>query len=128
MKRVGEGERLVGVLKERRSRGSGEGDGCYVIVDKRGEYFVVGQRLPCLAAFLNDLTETPFDRVSITGLYENLDKEDGRNGGWHKARWRVRRVPLEQAATEIENARAVVPHKQVVCVGNPICYSTRGGG
>ena len=80
------------------------------------EWAILAMSLPKLARFINDNLSSgqAWDRVSVTGLFESLNREDGRHGGWHKGRYRVRRMPLADSAPEFEAVRARCAHAAVV--------------
>ena len=51
-------------------------DLAYLVVDKLGEYTILCQSLPLLASFINNniISGEKWDRVSVTGLFENLNQ------------------------------------------------------
>ena len=91
-------------------------DVAYLVVDRQREWAILAMSLPKLARFINDNLSSgqAWDRVSVTGLFESLNREDGRHGGWHKGRYRVRRMPLADSAPEFEAVRARCAHAAVV--------------
>ena len=91
-------------------------DVAYLVVDRQREWAIFATSLPRLARFINDNLSSghAWDRVSVTGLFESLNREDGRHGGWHKGRYRVRRMPLADSAPEFEAVRARCAHAAVV--------------
>ena len=91
-------------------------DVAYLVFDRQREWAIFATSLPKLARFINDNLSSgqAWDRVSVTGLFESLNREDGRHGGWHKGRYRVRRVPLADSAPQFEAVRASCAHAAVV--------------
>ena len=100
-------------------------DLCYLIVDRTHEWAILSQSLPLLAQWMNDNLSSgeAWDRVSVTGLFECLNRTTGRNGGWHKGRFRIRTVPLETSCDAFEAVRASHA-KAVVVAGAPQRYTT----
>jgi hypothetical protein len=95
--------------------------GVYVIEDKQRQYLLLAQKLQALVSFLNDhVAPDASSRVSLTALYEVLNATGGRNEGWHKHRWRVRWVPLEEASALFERERGQF-HRALI-LGEPQCY------
>ena len=88
----------------------------YLLTDRSGEWCIMCQSLPLLASWVNhNLSDgNAWDRVTVTGLFENLNKTSGRSGGYHKGRFRVRSVPLAQAGEEFQKARVGCAHAVVV--------------
>ena len=86
---------LKGVRREYRARKTG----AYVLFDKHEQYLIVSQRLHLLSTFLNSIAPDQSSRISVTALYEILDKSDNRVGGWSKHRWMCKFVPLEDAVS-----------------------------
>ena len=86
------GERLAGVSKDRYSKR----DVAYVVTDRTGEWVLLSQSLPRVVRYINAHVGEPWERVSVSGLHECLDRTDKRNG-WHKGRWRIVSVPLARS-------------------------------
>ena len=77
------------------------------------------QSLPRVVRWINAQVSERWDRVSISGLHECVDRTDSkRNGGWHKGRWRIRTVPLERSCQAFEATRAGYRNAAVVA-GKP---------
>ena len=91
-------------------------DVAYLVEDRQREWVILCQSLPLLARWINENVSSgcTWERVSVTGLFENIDRTDGRHGGWHKGRYRVRRVPLAQSSAEFEAMRKECTHAVVV--------------
>ena len=107
---------LKGVSREFHARKRG----VYVLIDKHEEYLIVSQKLQPLSTFLNSIAQDKSSRVSVTALYEILDKTNNRVGGWSKNRWKCRFIPLESAVALFESERG--RYKQALILGTPKCY------
>ena len=69
-------------------------------------WIVMGQSLPAMAKFINaNISEGPWSNATVTGLFENINREGSRNGGYHKGRYRISSVPLEHARDVFEVTR-----------------------
>ena len=96
----------------------------YIVTDRSREWFIMCQSLPLLAKWINDhVCEASSERVSVTGLFENMNRTDGRHGGWHKGRFRIQVVALNNACAVFEHERAGFA-KAVVIAGMPQRYVT----
>ena len=73
--------------------------------DRTGDWTLLSQKLPLLTAYINSNLADQWGKVSTTGLYEAVDRTNGRVGGWHKGRWRVKMVPLADAREVFEVAK-----------------------
>ena len=114
---------LTGVCKEPHAKRRSEHPVAYVVVDKLGEWTLIAQKLPLLAAYINErIAVEPFERVSTNGLWYNLDRNDGRVGGWHKGRWRIHAVELDRASEAFELRRAA-SGKSAIVATEPSCYA-----
>ena len=114
---------LKGVRKERHAKRRSDRDVAYLVVDRLGEWTLLGQKLPLLTAWINEhAAGAECDRVSVNGLWSNLDRSDGRVGGWHKGRWRINAVDLERASDAFESKRASSA-KAALIAGEPSCYA-----
>ena len=89
----------------------------YIATDRGQDWVILCQSLPLLAKWINANLSCgePWDKVSTTGLFENLNRSGGRNGGWHKGRWRIKSVDLDSATAEFEALRS--ESKQAALVG-----------
>ena len=81
--------RVETVLFERYARGN-----VYVVVDRLHCLLVIAQSVAKIAAFINLGAESPLDRVNVPSLYEAATEHLAC--GWHRNRWRVVRVRLEE--------------------------------
>ena len=101
---LGENQHLANVRKDfgqGRSR-----EVAYIVRDRCHDWIVLGQSLPALAKFINtEISDGPWSNATVTGLFENMDREGSRNGGYHKGRYRIGSVPLEDARQVFEDAR-----------------------
>lgn len=116
-------EKLAGIRKEKYTKPRSGRDIAYVVCDRLGRLEFIGQKLPLLAAAINQhVGDEQWARVSVNGLWECVDRCTGRTGPWCKGRWRVKSVDLERACEEYERERAA--HDQAVIVaGQPSCYA-----
>ena len=118
-------QRLAGGRKEWHTRKRNGADVCYLILDRCGKVALLTQKLPLVSAFINAnlvAPEEPWTRVNTTGMWEILNQTGGRMGGWHKGRWRVLSVELDQAPARFETVRR--EHADAVVIGTPECYCT----
>ena len=116
-------ERLASVRKEPFAKRRNSTPVCYLVIDRCGEWTLMGQKIPLLSAWINDhVASEAWSRVSTTGLWGNCDVTDGRTGGWHKGRWRIKSVELDAATSEFESVR--VGSKRAALIANePSCYA-----
>eukprot|EP00966_Prymnesium_polylepis_P162011 3744152-Prymnesium_polylepis.2 len=79
----------------------------YIVVDRDQDWVILCQSLPLLTRWINKNLSSgeKWDKVSTTGLFENLNRSGGRNGGWHKGRFRISSVPLDKSRDEFERMR-----------------------
>ena len=100
-------------------------DVAYLLIDRLKESCVLAFSLPLLAKWVNDnicAGGKVWDCVSVTGLFDNLNRlhDEGRTNGWHKGRFRVQSMPLDEARDAFDAARhqhthaAVIGHKIMV--------------
>ena len=116
-------QELTGIRKERRVRAVRGKNLLYICHDRAGEVALVSQKLPLLRNYINDnLCVDEWQTVTVTGLYMNCDFTSNKVGGYHKNRWRVRSIGLEQATDEINGLRAQFG-KVIVVTEDPKCYS-----
>ena len=99
----------------------------YIVVDRSQDWVVLCQSLPLIARWINANLSSgeAWDRVSTTGLFENLNRSGGRNGGWHKGRFRVTSVPLEESVDAFERMRKDRRHAAIV--GHSCVAGVEGG-
>ena len=92
----------------------------YIVQDRVENILILCQSLPLLASYINNNLSCgeAWDTVSVTGLFENMNRTDRtRNGGWHKGRFKIAAVPLETAREAFENLRSTQTHNSAVIVG-----------
>ena len=120
---LGPSQQLAGVRKERHARKKDGKDVCYLIVDRLGKMALLSQKLKTASDFINRQLvdpDEPWTRVNTVGLWEILNRTDGRVGGWHKGRFRVASVDLESAPARFAEARR--SHERAAVLGVPACY------
>ena len=102
-------------------------DLAYLVLDRVSLQIFMGQSLPVLCAAINAQLNNSerWNRVSVTGLFENMNREPqgSRNGSWHKGRYRVRSVALHEAKDVFESYRQEMKTAIVVAV-NSGAYET----
>ena len=121
---IPQSKRLAGITKEWHTRRRNGRDVAYVAVSRDKSWALLTQKLPLLTQFINEnLTNgEPWSRVTTNGLWENIDRTDGRNGGHHKGLWRVTSVELDAACDAFEDMRGAFANAAVVA-SQPECYS-----
>ena len=104
---------------------SSKKDVCYLAESRNNELLLICQSIPLLAQFINNNLSNgeSWDKVSITGLFDAMGRRDGRYGGYHKGKFRVRCVPLAHAAEQLESIRGTFV-KALVIAGDPQSYET----
>ena len=112
-------QRLHTIGREAHARGK-----VYLVHDKHKRVLVLCQRLALAVDYLNAHAVTdPEDRLSYASLYEIVGKRGPRVDGWHKRRWRVEPLPVEDAAVaRFEALRA--QHESAVVLGQTERYET----
>jgi len=105
-------ERLGALAKDAHAKK----DVAYMLEDRSHEWAVLAQSLPLLAQFVNECVSNGerCERLSVTGLFENLNRRDGASGGWVKGRYRVTSVSRNAAVAEFEAIRHVHNHAAIV--------------
>ena len=122
---ISKAERLAGITKEKWTKPRSGRMIAYVVRDRLGQHVFLGQKLPQLCEAINERVRgEPWARVSANGLWESVDRIDGRTGPWCKGRWRVCSVDLEHACEEYERAR-LAHERAVVVAEQPACYAIR---
>ncbi|MGA1354967.1 MAG: hypothetical protein ACO32I_09370 [Candidatus Limnocylindrus sp.] len=113
---IAPGQRLGAVVRERHVRR----DRAYLVEDKNARVLYIGQKLAPLVDQLNKAVEHHADRISLSGVYQNMGDLGARNGGYAKHRFRCEPVPLDRAGEALDRAR----HRATNCfvVGDPSCY------
>jgi hypothetical protein len=116
-------ERVSAIQKEAHTRTKNGKAMCYILFDRSGRIAMLTQKLPAVTQFINNHLvhpEEPYAKVNCVGLWEMLNKTDGRVGGWHKGRWRVTTCDLESATAVFDAARR--DHQEAAVIGNTTCY------
>ena len=118
-------ESLAAVSREPFAKRRNQSAVCYLIIDREGEWTLMGQKIALLSTWINQhVANEQWARVSTTGLWGNCDVTNGRVGGWHKGRWRIRSVDMNRATAEFEALR-LASKRAVVVAGAPACYAVR---
>ena len=83
-------------------------DLCYIAIDRQTDIILLAQSLQRLANYINTNLSCgePWDRVSVTGLFDNCDFNHNKMGGWHKGRWRIVSKKLKESRDNFEALRA----------------------
>ena len=118
-------EKLTGVRKERHAKLKRRCDRpvAYLVIDKLGEWTLLGQKLSSISMYINQhIADASYDRVTKNGLWSNVDRSDGRVGGWHKGRWRIAAVDLDRASDVFETKR-VASVKAAIIAAEPSAYA-----
>eukprot|EP00966_Prymnesium_polylepis_P076953 1783301-Prymnesium_polylepis.2 len=55
-----------------------------------------------------------WDRVSLNGLFKNINRIDGRHGGWLKGRFRIETTPLATSAEVFDSVRKEYANAAIV--------------
>ena len=116
-----EGQRLARIHRDFATKK----DVCYLAESRQKDLVLLCQSIPLLAQFINHNVSNgePWDRVSVTGLFEAIDRRDGRYGGYHKGKFRLSCVPLAKGAEKLESMRGEY-QKAMVVAGSPHRYET----
>ena len=116
-------QHLTRVHQDRCSKGL-----VYFVTSRDNSWLLMCQSLPMVCRYINSrLSNEECDLVSITSCHDNLNRTDGRNGGYVSGRWRVRTLPLTQAGAEFEQERPAFENA-VVVASDPRLYETRTDG
>ena len=103
-------QRLTRVSPDRSAKGL-----VYLVRSRDSEWLLLCQSLPLLCRFVNaHLASEPCDTVSVTSFHDNLNRIDGRHGGYVSGRWRARTLPLEEASSEFERERLTFEHAAII--------------
>ena len=100
-------------------------DVAYLMTDRTMDACCLSQSLPLIVKWVNENVSSgeKWDRVSLTGLFENMNRGDkSANGGWHKGRYRITSMPLADCTSAFESARQ--GHKRAVIIGHGIQQAT----
>lgn len=101
-------ERITGIQKEHHVRSKDGKVVCFLLLDRYKKVIILTQKLTAACDFINKNIvqhEEKWAKVNLNGLFENLDRTDGRAGGYHKGRWRVISVKIEEACAKFDEAR-----------------------
>ena len=100
-------QKLVRVRKEWHSQKRHGEDAVWVVMDRERRYAIMAQRLQAISDFINThLSDgSKASVVSMKGMYDMVDGQQRANGGWHKGRWSVSAVALEDASRTFESLR-----------------------
>ena len=79
----------------------------YLVCDRSLDWIMLSQSLPQMVKWINENVSSGdrWDRVSLTGMFESINKSEGRNGGFHKGRYRIQTVPRASAMEVFESER-----------------------
>ena len=111
-------QRLTRVSQDRSAKGL-----VYIVCSRDSKFLLLCQSLPLLCRFINSrLSNEACDSVSITSFHDNLNRVDGRNGGYVSGRWRIRTLPLAEAGGEFERERSSFENA-VVIASDPRMYA-----
>jgi hypothetical protein len=111
-------QRLTRVSQDRSAKGL-----VYIVCSRDSAFLLLCQSLPLLCRFINSsLSNEACDSVSITSFHDNLNRVDGRNGGYVSGRWRIRTLPLAEAGAEFERERSAFENALVVA-SDPRMYA-----
>ena len=114
-------ERIVMIRREPYSRKHNGELVQWFVADKYGRVLLSGGKLSALQNYINSHVETHHDKVHLSGLYESMERTDGRTGGWYLNRWMVSTTPLNDAPAVLEKLRP--EYERVVMVAPPMAYS-----
>ena len=113
-------QRLTRVSKDRSAKGI-----VYLVHSRDNKWLLLCQSLPLVCRFINArLSGEVCDTVSVTSFHDNLNRTEGRNGGYISGRWRARKLPLARAGAEFERERSAFENAVVVAADRRM-YETR---
>ena len=93
----------------------------YIVAARDKTTILLSQRLAAIVAHINAHAQTPYDRVSSSGLYDITNRSTARVGPYHKRMWKVEAVPIDAAAARFNTAR--VAYHRASVLGRPDCYT-----
>ena len=97
----------------------------YIIIDRWGEWVILGQSLPRICDYMNRniVGDAESDRVNVTRLFENMNRRPDTNvrSPWYKNRYKVHAVTLDEAKSAFESFRNDFPNAAIVA-GRPYRY------
>ena len=103
-------QRLTRVSPDRSAKGL-----VYIVRSRDSEWLLLCQSLPLLCRFVNGrLASEACDHVSVTSFHDNLNRTDGRHGGYVSGRWRARTLPMEEASAQFERERSSFEHAAII--------------
>jgi len=111
-------ERVATIRKEHHVRKMSGMNICYIVEDKFYRHLFLGQKLSSLVKAINDLVPDEVDHVSVTGLYQSMQREHSCT----KHRWTSHPVAIHEAARVFEKVR--IGYDDASVVGAPDCYRT----
>jgi hypothetical protein len=114
-------ERVVDIRRERYSRKHNGHVVQWFVADKHGTLLLSSGKLSALQHYINAHVEAPHDRVHLSGLFETMERTEGRTGGWYLNRWLVSTTPITDAAAVLEKLRR--DYQRVVMVSPPAVYT-----
>ena len=115
-------ERLAGVSKDYHVRKQGGKYLCYIVQDKNRSHVMLAQKLSTIADAINQIVPERTDRVSVTGLYDIINNDNSKVGGWTKHRWKVQPYTFEEAPRAFESMRQ--GYENALLLGSHTCYRT----
>ena len=90
-------------------------DNVYLVTDRCRDWLLMGQSIPLLVEWLNAaVAHERHDRVTTSGLHETLKCKQSRDGGFHRGRFKLERVPLEDSKDVFERMRAEYKRAAIV--------------
>ena len=96
-----------------------KGHVAWLCEDKLRQTLVLSGKLAMCADFINSITQDKCDKVSVAGLYEAAcyHNESARTAGWHKMRWKIHPVPLDDIRAVL--ARLSADHERSAIIASP---------
>ena len=98
-------------------------DVCYLAESRHKDLLLLCQSIPLLAQFINSNLSNgeSWDKVSVAGLFDAVNRRGGRHGGYHKGKFRISSIPLDEASNMLESVRGDY-ERAVVVAGSPHRY------
>ena len=112
---------LVGVRADHHSKMPN----AYIVEDRLAEMVILGQSVPGIARFINERVAERYSKVSVSGLHESM-KSDAQTGLYHRGRFRLWRVPLDEAKERFEALRTGEGRKGAIVFHKPGRYDVIG--
>ena len=105
------------ISREFRSRGNK----AFIIRDALTNDLILTQKLTAAVDHLNaHYARSPFEHVSVHGLYQSASNHNGYTGGYHKMRYLVTLCELDKAHIAFEQARSLGAQKATVLTEVPV--------